>query len=143
MSIEFRKTFLAMNTKSAYNLIAAVRGPDEAWDGLAGRAMDGLEIKKLLTARIRAIIFTSKGRRRLGLMHISSNTPRFRGHPRVRVGVQTAKFSKADYTSLQLLLFENTMNQHFVAHLRMAVNSSERHPIWGGFGPRISRALVV
>ena len=114
MTRNIRKSFLKLPDKQAYDLMAAVRGPDG----------EGKTLKQLLTARIRAIIFKD------------AYLPHSPG------AFQIDSFSDGNLSQLKQTLDNNSTSWHFMTHLLHAVESSKRHPIWGGHGPVIYAMLA-
>ena len=113
MTRNLRKSFLKLPDKRIYDLLTAVRGPDD----------EGKKpLKQLLTARIRTIIFKD-AYRCAGIF-------------------QTDSFSSANLSQLKQTLDNNPTSRHFLTHLLHAVESSKRHPIWGGHGPVIYAMLA-
>jgi len=109
-----------------YEILAAVRGPDVdlgEYDTLQGYPTD--QIKDLVTARVRAIVFEESSVTE-GSLYCSK------------------PFDAEDLDDLKRLMDEvgrHKEARHFLQHLRRAVQASHEHPIWAQYAGEIIEVL--
>jgi hypothetical protein len=109
----FRRSFLKLSAKRQYDLLSALRGPDE-------RDRDGRDMLKAhITARIRAIVL------------FSAQQAAYRDRP----------MDRDDFHRVEETMKSISTSDHYIGHLREAVGSSLNHPIWGEHGRRLFSVL--
>ena len=97
-----------------YDLVSAVRGPDEFRDS------NREALKWEVTARIRAILFASAVESRGDYNDLLMTNDDV-------LHVQCAAAA----------ILDDPFGDHFINHLRKAVSKSEKHRIWGGLGAKL------
>ena len=123
----FTPWFESLTAREAYDVMAAVRGPDAGYLRV---------IKRLITARIRAMVFTyhdSIG----GIIQ-----DRCFSADDMQTLEDTMRTLQADARSQKPLVAYNTL-AHFIDHLRVAVYASKDRPMWGGYGDAIHHQLYL
>jgi len=116
--MKLRLSFLfKYNARQKYDILSALRGPDDDAD---------YELKELVTARIRSIVFAKT--KDESVFGIYNDTP--------LAGTELDALTPNKRSS------GDVYPPHFVSHLWEAVNATVDHPVWGGLGRRLLRRLI-
>lgn len=108
----FRASFLKRSVDARYKLVSAVRGPDQT--------VCRVEVlKSIITARIRAIVFHEAS----GSLYNSS--------PLTNEGLE----------QVRTIMSSLKQNDHYINHLREAVEVTLDNKLWGGRGRTLHSIL--
>jgi len=107
-----------------YLVMAAVRGPDHG-------GTDSMQLKAIVTARIRGIIY-----------------PRGQSDPGCWGDIIITPLTQTEVEDVEAIVPRLTSatraegrSNHYLNHLFDAVSVTVRHPIWGGLGSKLATAL--